>query len=455
MTHLNTKSGEFWRFLIRIAVPIALQQLLINSLSFIDTLFISQLGDISLSASGMAFQYNWLLNMITFGFCSGATLFVSQFWGAKKYDDITKTYKVSTICTLVISVVFTLLALFIPEKIMSVFNSNPLVIKEGAIYLKYVCYAYIPTALTSIMGSILRSCENVKLPMAVSVISISLNIFLDYAMIFGKFGFDKMGIMGGAIATAISAWVGFVALIFISYLHKNVLIVSLKDFLKVKFLDFKIFMKRAFPVVFNELTWGLGTVVTNAIYSNTGYQNFAACTILRTVESMCLILFIGLNDGGAVIIGKTIGEKDHNRAYSYAKKLAITVPLISLLVGSVAVIFRHSIVGIFNMSSNISSVSVDLASVLIIIYGLELCLRNIPYTMVCAIFRSGGDTVTPVKYDLTCLWVLAIPTTFVLANFTNLAFPIIFLCHYLVEDIPKVFMCIRHFVSKRWIKPVV
>ena len=305
------------------------------------------------------------------------------------------------------------------------------------------------------MCRVLRSTEKVRLPMFVSFISTSFNIVLDYCLVFGAFGFAKMGVAGAALATAVSAWLGLFVLLIISNSHKNIIIMPITKFFSFSKKDFTLFMKKASPVIFNEMLWGFGMVVNNAIYSNTGYENYAACTILRTIESLCLILFIGLNDGGAVIIGKTVGEGKSDIAYSYAKKLSISVPILSLFIGGIIILFRSYVIQVFNMSGNITQYTLGIANLLVIIYGLEIALRNIPYTMVCAVFRSGGDSVTGAKYDLICLWLLAIPVTYFIAFHTSLPFYLVFLTEYLVEDIPKSILCIKHFLSKKWIKPVV
>jgi len=228
----------------------------------------------------------------------------------------------------------------------------------------------------------------------------------------------------------------------------------IRNFVTFTGADFISFMKKASPVIVNEMLWGFGMVVNNIIYSNTGYENYAACTILRTIESLCIIMFIGLNDGGAVIIGKTVGENKLDLAYNYAKKLTVTVPFLSLGLGLVMILFRNNVIHIFNISGNISNYTLGIASYLVIIYGIEIAFRNIPYTLVCAVFRSGGDSVTGAKYDLLCLWILAIPVTYFVAFHLKLAFPLVFLTEYLVEDIPKAILCVRHFLSKKWIKPV-
>ena len=451
---MNNERKEFWTLLLKLALPIAFQHLLINSLTFVDTLFMSQLGDIALSASGMAGQWNWLLNMISFGLCSGSALFIAQYWGAGKFEDIRRTYSIALVSAFSAAVVFSAFAMSFPDKIMSVFNRDERIISTGSSYLRIVAFSYPATITTSVLCTVLRSTEKVKLPMVVSAVSTMCNIVLDYGLCFGKLGFPEMGVRGAALATSISAWIGLCLLMTISVIQKNIIVISPKALFSFNKSQFWNFMKKASPVIFNELMWGLGTVCNNAIYSNTGYENYAACTILRTVESLCLILFIGLNDGGAVIIGKTIGEGNFDDAYKRAKRLVTTTPLIGAVLAVFAILFKEKVIYLFNMSGNISETTVQIAGTLIIIYALELCFRNIPYTMVCAVFRSGGDSATGAKIDIICLWILAIPATFAAAFWLKLPFPMVMLTEYLVEDIPKCIMCLRHFVSRKWIMPV-
>ena len=219
----------FWKTAVRLAVPVALQNLLTSSFTLADTLLVSNLGSVALSSVGMIGQWAWLMNMILVGFCSATTVFVSQYWGIK---DIKKIRRVSgvTIFALIVSVLFTAISLVFTRGVVRIFNSDPSVISAGSEYLKCVCFSFIAVALTNILATILRSVENVKLPMYVSAFTTVLNIFLDYSMIFGKFGFPEMGITGAALATVISAWSGVFILVIISVCQKNILIAGLKQF---------------------------------------------------------------------------------------------------------------------------------------------------------------------------------------------------------------------------------
>lgn len=187
------KDKGFWKTLIKLSVPVALQNLLTSSFTLADTLLVSGLGTVALSSVGMIGQWAWLMNMILIGFCSGTTLFVSQYWGIKDMKKIRHISGMSVIFALVLAFLFTAVSIAFPEQVVRIFNSDAGVIETGSAYLRIAAFSYIPIALTNILAAVLRSVENVKLPMYASAAVTFLNIFLDYAMIFGKFGFEKMG----------------------------------------------------------------------------------------------------------------------------------------------------------------------------------------------------------------------------------------------------------------------
>ena len=133
---LDLKNKTFWKLTLALAIPIALQNMLISSFSLVDTLMVSQLGDIELAATGMAGQWSWLYNMVLFGISSGAAVFVSQYWGDKNIKGINRTTGIAVSAGLITSVVFLLLGLLIPDKIIYIFNQKPEVIKHGSVYLR-------------------------------------------------------------------------------------------------------------------------------------------------------------------------------------------------------------------------------------------------------------------------------------------------------------------------------
>ena len=87
-------------------------------------------------------------------------------------------------------------------------------------------------------------------------------------------------------------------------------------------------------------------------------------------------------------------------------------------------------------------------------YAFEFTIRQIPFLMIVGIFRSGGDTLTGVKYDLLTLWGLSIPATLIAVYVFNAPFIVAFAVMYIFEDYIKSILCIKYYKSMKWIKPV-
>lgn len=450
----NFCDAGFWRVALRLAVPIALQNLLISSFSLIDTLMVGQLGDVALSAVGMAGQWSWLLNIALFGVISGTSMYISQFWGNRDIGGIHRTYGIALTSALAISAVFLIAGLVIPEGILAIFNRDPAIIAAGSAYLSIAALSYPAVALSNILSTVLRSTERVKLPLVVSGITAVLNAVLNYALIFGRFGAPEMGVRGAALATVISSWSGPVLILIFSFLQKNILITSPARMFRFTRAQIGAFYRRAAPVILNESLWGLGTLLFNVIFSNLGYEYYAAVTIHKTFENIAFVFFVGFCNACCIMVGKSIGAGKIERAVTDSRRFAILIPLISVFAGALIILFRAQLVSIFNMGGNISELTQRTAQQILMIYGLELPIRNIPYIMIVGIFRSGGDTFTGMKLDLFSLWTLSIPATALAAFVLKLPFVWVFAIMYIFEDYVKAILCLRYYISEKWIKPV-
>jgi putative MATE family efflux protein len=295
----------FWRVALRLAIPIALQTLLISSFSLIDTLMVGQLGDVALSAVGMAGQWSWMLNIALFGVISGTSLYISQYWGVRDIDGIHRTYGIALTSAVLIATAFALSGLLIPGGIVSIFNRDPAIIDAGSAYLSIAALSYPAVAISNILSTVLRSTERVRLPLAVSGITAVCNAVLNYTLIFGKFGLPAMGVRGAALATVISSWMGPLLLLLFSSFQKNILITSPARLFRFKRAQVGAFYRRAAPIILNESLWGLGTVIFNVIFSNLGYEYYAAVTIHKTFENIAFVLFVGFCNACCIMVGKS------------------------------------------------------------------------------------------------------------------------------------------------------
>ena len=446
--------GGFWRTTLKLAIPIALQNMLTSSFARVDTLMVSMLGDIPLAAAGMAGQWSWLLNIFLFGVSSGAAIFISQYFGINNKKGINQTSGIALFSGLILGLIFMVTACLTPSLVMRIFGNEQVVIQEGISYLKIAGFSYIAIVINSVWGAALRSTAQVKLPMYIALITTVENAVLNYLLIFGGLGIPGMGIEGAALATVISSWTGAIILIICSMRRGNILYAPLRDIFDLTRGNFSRFYKKALPVIANESMWGLGTFCFNAILGALGYENYEAVTIVRTFENIAFAFFVGLCNAACVMIGRSVGAGKIERAWQDSKRFSFIVPLFGLVLGWIIIAMRVPLISLFNLSGNISETVIGTAEWLLIIYALEIPIRNIPYIQIVGVYRSGGDTTTGVFYDLICLWGISLPVTLFTAFVFRLPFVTVFLLMYLSEDIIKTLLCLKHFKSAKWIRPV-
>jgi putative efflux protein, MATE family len=444
----------FWRDILRLALPIALQNLLMSSFTMLDTIMVGQLGDVPLAAIGMAGQWSWLLNLVLFGFSSGSAVFISQYWGIKDKKKIHGIFGIQLIHAVIVSAIFAVVAIIFPQFVMRLFNKTPEVIEAGASYLRYAGLSYIGVAINGACCTLLRSTENVKLPLYINGFAAVFNGLMNYVLIFGKFGFPKMGIAGAAAATVISAWLCPIILIIVAIRTKNIMYVKLRNLFSFNKAVLMKFYKISSPVIINESMWGLGTFCYNMIFGHMSYENYAAVTIFRTVEGIAFVFFVGLCNACCVMVGKSIGAGHIEDGVKTSLRFTVIMPILGLILGTAMILMREPIIHIFNMTGAITEVTKNGVRGIMLVFGTEYCIRQIPYILIVGVFRPGGDTFTGMKYDMICVWLIALPLTFISGILLQLPFPIVFAIMLYSEDVVKVIMCIRHYRSKKWIMPI-
>lgn len=444
------RDRAFWRSALVLALPIALQNLLSSSLSIIDNVMIGQLGDIAVGAVGEAAQVALLINIFLFGVTAGGAVFAAQYWGRKDIEGIHRTYGMVMLCCIALSTVAAILVSSFPHVVLGLYTNSKPIIELGSKYLRVAAFSYIGIAINLGFCTILRSVEQVRLPVIANLISVSVNVFFNAALIFGLWGFPKLGVVGAAIATVIASFVNPLVIFTVSFFKRYVLRCPIRDLFRFPTGFVRQFFKIALPVFTNEAFWALGVAGTNMVFGRMGESNIAALTIARTVENIAFVLIVGFCNACGVMVGKSIGAGENERAKTYAKRFTLLVPAVCMTLGLIIIALRTPILSLFSLSEE----AVGTAMILLMIYGLECPLRNLPYISIVGIFRPGGDARTGMLYDMPCLWLIALPLAIVLGLVVKLPFLTVYLLTLLSEDIPKSILCVRHTLSGRWVKSV-
>jgi len=408
---------------------------------------IGAVGENEVAAVGIANQVFFLYTLIMTGVASGCGIFISQFWGNQDRDSIKKVLGIGILCVLAVGTAFTLIVLFIPEVLIGFFSKDTTVIRLAVDYLVITGLSYIFTGITLLFSIALRSIGNAKLPMLISAISILINTFLNYILIFGKFGAPALGVEGAAIATVIARTTEVICILIFSLRFRSPLYGKLKVYLS--FSGF--FMKKIFatmvPVILNEGCWGLGMIFYAVAYGKIGTQAQAAIQISATVQNLFLVVCFGIAGAALVMIGNEIGAGNENRARDYAGKLSRLAILLGFLLGGLLLLLLPAILSLFSKVSG--NVIVSAANILQI-FAFSSPIRVLNCVLIIGVFRGGGDAAFALKAEAVTMWCIGIPLAFLGAMVWHCSIAQVFLLITL-EEVAKFVVCVIRLKSNRWL----
>lgn len=441
---------KFYKMVLFLALPIILQNLIASSVNMLDTLMIGRVGEVELAAVGIANQFYFIFSLFIMGISSGCAVFIAQLWGKRDKNNIQKVLGIGIISSVLITTVFNLVGVLFPEKIISIFNIDPQVIKIGASYLKIVCFSYIFTAISFNYAAALRSVENTVLPMLASFLGLVVNGVLNTVLIFGLLGFPAMGVRGAAIATIIARGSECALLVLYTYTSKNILAAKAKDLFNITRELTKSVFVTMIPVLLNEACWGLGNLTYAVIYGRIGTQATASIQICTTIFNLFMIITFGLANVAVVVIGKEIGAGREKRGLLYARRLCVVSLITGVILAIVLAITSPIVLTVFKVSEEVLRNSLRI----LYVYSALMPLRVFTVILVVGILRGGGDAKYGAIVQGITLWGIGIPLSFVAAFILH--FPI-----YLVvsvtaaEEIVKCIIVVRRYRSNKWINNIV
>ena len=430
----------------KIAVPIIVQNLILSSLNLIDVAMIGRLGSSSIASVGLANQYFFLLNLLLFGIASGSSIFTAQYWGNRDIKSIRKVLGICLICGVGGAFLFTLTALLYPQGIIGLFSRDTAVVELGAKYLRIVAFSYIVTSVTFSYSLVLRSTGNVKVPMIVSMVAFITNTVLNYVFIYGKFGAPEMGVRGAALATVIARALEAVLLLYMVYRYKMVVAASFKE---MKAFDSKYliqFFKVTLPVIANESIWALGVTVYSVVYARMGTNVVASTNITGTIERLVWVVFMGLGNACAIMIGNKIGQGDSKIVLVYAKRFLKLGAVLAVIMGILLYIVSPYALALINPPKEV----MEFARLNLLVFSCILWARVLNFIIIIGILRSGGDTTFSLYIDVGGVYLVGIPMAIIGGILLKL--PVYWVYAMVaMEEIFKLIFGIPRVLSKRWI----
>ncbi|RDL29512.1 MATE family efflux transporter [Photobacterium damselae] len=449
---LQQFKGDFLRRLLLIALPISIQSMMFSSRSLVDILMLGQLGQTDVAAMGIAGRAIFVATIMLFGVTTGGALLTAQYWGAGNSEGVKRstalTWLMSNITALIAAGVFFLS----PESVISLATNNSEVVALGAQYLQITALSMFPMAFGISMAVGLRSMHQPGVSTFFSAIGISLNILLNWLLIFGKWGFPEMGIAGAAWATVISGVVEVSLLYAYLYHRKHLLSFGLSTIIAAcEWIYVKRFLTLSLPTTFNHLAWSAGIFVYHAIIGQYGVEGLAALSVMTPIESLSLAFLIGSSNAAAVMIGNQLGANKMEEAYHQAWAVSCFNLLSSIVMAILMLLIKEPVLNLFTA---LTPETRALTEQFFVIYTGLLIIKSIPMTMIVGILRAGGDIRFCFYQDIIAQWVIGIPIVAICALVFKIPVEWIYALLGLEELVKWVGSTIR-LRSKKWMNNLV
>ena len=448
---LNKENKVFYKTLLTLCIPIIIQNLLSTLINMVDTIMVGGLGEISVAAIGIANQYFFLYNMALSGIVGGASLFIAQFFGKSDKDNIRKITALSVISALILGIIFLLVAVLSPKFIINFFSHDANVIKIATEYLIIIGFCYPIIAVNTVFSMGSRSIRNPKLGMICSFISLSVNIVLNYILIFGKFGMPALGVAGSAIATVIARIIELILLVsYVYFIKKDYeLRFTLKD---IKLIDkelIKLYVSKSMPTFLNDALWAFGTVLYAVAYATAGTSAIAASQIASSTGNFFITTSVCIAIGSSIMIGNELGADRIEKAINYSKRFSILISLVGAILGGLLILSIPILIKLFSVSQNIAP---DIIKIFIIM-GILMALKTFNTFIIIGVLRSGGDTKYALFLEMGCMWFVSLPLTFI-AAYKGVPIYILVALTY-TEEVAKFIFGVPRALSKKWANNIV
>ena len=438
---------SFYKNMLQIAIPIALQNLITSSLNTMDTIMVSQLGAASIASVGLSNQLFFIFMFLTFGINTGSSVFMAQYWGRKDVKSLRHILGLALCFSILLAILFSLLAILAPNMVLSMMIKNPEVIQIGAKYLRVVGFTYLITAISFTLETALRTCGDPKTPLIASFISFGTQLFFNYVFIFGEFGFPRLGVVGAAVGTIIARLAEFIYMFYTIKTNDVPFNTPIRNLLNFDRAFLKHYLKFTWPVLLNEAFWSVGQVLYNVAYAIVGTNAIAAVQVSFAIQQIVFVIVRGLGSSCTIILGQTIGEGSLDRVKIYARRYLKLALGTGLLIGSFLIFTPHITLVIFG---DLSSVVYGLAVKILKVLGVAFIVKTINSIIIIGILRGGGDTLFAMILESFCVWGVGVPLAFIGAIFLDL--PIYWVVALAsTEEIFKILVGLKRIASEKWI----
>ena len=441
-------SSSFKKDILRLAVPIVLQNIVTTAVNSADVIMLGFVGQNALSAGSLANQVMFILQLVYTGISSGVIMLAAQYWGKKDTKTIEHIMGIGMQLSIFISSMFFIMAFFFPHVLMRIFTNDINLITEGIPYLRMVSFSYLFMSFSQVYLCAMRSIERVHFSTVTNAVALILNIIFNAVFIFGLFGAPKLGILGVALATVIARAVEFTICVIDNFIPKAIHF-HIKNVLEVNKILFFDFMKYSLPAFGNEIVWGVAFSMYSVIMGHLDSDIVAANAVVVVARNLGTVACFGIADAGAIILGKSIGSGNTDTIKSDSSHF-VKITSMSAVVGGIVIFLLRPV---FFTMADLTPTAKSYLGIMLFINMYYIVGQAFNTAMICGVFRSGGDSKWGFFCDIIDMWCYSVPLGFISAFVLKLP-PMWVYFLICTDEFVKIPFVYKHYKSYKWLKNI-
>lgn len=424
------------KLLLNMSLPMMASMLVQALYNIVDSIFVAKLSQNALTAVSLAFPIQTLIIAIGVGTGVGANALLAKQLGEKKYERVNKTAMNGILLSLIYYVLFVVMGFVVvrPFYESQVTAADVEILEMGVDYLFIVCVGSLGLCLQLIGEKLLQATGKTVHSMIAQGIGAIINIILDPILIFGMFGFPKMGVAGAALATVIGQMAGGGLVVYFNLAKNKEITFSWKN-LKPDMDTIGKIYKVGLPSIIMQSIGSVMTYSMNLILIGFTSTATAVFGVYFKLQSFFFMPVLGLNNGLVPIIAYNYGAGKRSRMIKTAK-CSYVYAFCLLFLGFLAFEFVPTpLLGMFDASPEMIEIGVPALRIIGIHFLIAwFCI------ITGSIFQALGNGMYSMIVSIARQLVVLIPAAFILAKIGGLqlvwwSFPIAELMSLLVSTI--------------------
>lgn len=443
------KKDTFYSDLMKLVVPIGIQNFMLALVSVTDAVMLGRLGQQEMASVSQAGNVQFFLSLLVTGFSIGVGIMAAQYWGKGDGKSIEEIAPTGLKIILAIGGVVTLAALFAPRTLMAILTSDQALIPLGAEYLRVVAPSYFLCGITQVYFAILKNTGHTTETSVISSAAVVTNIVLNAVFIFGLLGCPAMGIAGAALATVISR---LVELALAAAITRRKSAVQLRWSWLTKRPDrllFQDFLRYTMPVIGASLVWGIAYMSYSVVLGHMDGDAVAANSVVAVAKSLISCLIRGVGGGAGIMIGNLLGANLLEKAKDYGRRLTI----LSIVIGVASGVLLVAATPIIMNITELTPQAARYLRIMIAFTGVNLAAQSVNHVVLDGIFGAGGDARFDMNSNIIFMWCICVPLSLMAAFWWKLSAPVVF-CLCSMDEIIKLPAVFLHYRKYIWLRNI-